>query len=83
MNGEGLKSPRLNCLHRRVRTGVGCAPYDKLEGQVLPLYYQHTRWTWMMKQGMSKIGSYFNSRRMRRRDTSVAYVRVREGLTEG
>jgi glycogen phosphorylase len=52
------------------------ALYDKLEGQVLPLYHQdRARWTWMMKQGISKIASYFNSQRMMRRYTTEAYVR--------
>ena len=83
MKGESPESPHLNCPHRRVRSGVGGAPYDKLEGQALPLYYQHTRWTWMMKQGMSRIGFYFRSQRMMRRYATEAYVRVREGLTEG
>jgi starch phosphorylase len=53
-----------------------CALYDKLEGHVLPLYYEaHARWVWMMKQGISKIASYFNSQRMMRRYTTEAYVR--------
>ena len=53
------------------------ALYDKLDGQVLPLYYRdHAQWTWMMKQGVSKIASYFNSQRMMRRYTTEAYVRV-------
>lgn len=52
------------------------ALYDKLEGHVLPLYYEdHARWVWMMKQGISKIASYFNSQRMMRRYTTEAYVR--------
>lgn len=51
--------------------------YDRLEGRVLPLYYQdRARWIWMMKQGISKIASYFNSQRMMRRYTTEAYVRV-------
>jgi starch phosphorylase len=50
--------------------------YGKLEGQVLPMYYQdRARWIWMMKQGISKIASYFNSQRMMRRYTTEAYVR--------
>lgn len=54
----------------------GAELYDKLEGQVLPMYYQdHAQWTWMMKQGISKIASYFNSQRMMRRYTTEAYVR--------
>ena len=42
--------------------------YRKLEEAVLPLYYEdRPRWIWMMKQAISKIGSYFNSTRMMRR----------------
>ncbi|WP_343058493.1 alpha-glucan family phosphorylase [Microvirga mediterraneensis] len=52
------------------------ALYAKLEGQVLPLYHQdRARWVWMMKQGIAKIPSYFNSQRMMRRYTTEAYVR--------
>ena len=54
----------------------GTELYDKLEGQVLPLYYRdRARWIGMMKQGISKIASYFNSQRMMRRYTTEAYVR--------
>ncbi len=50
--------------------------YDKLENVVLPLYVNdRTRWIWMMKQGISKIASYFNSQRMMRRYASEAYIR--------
>lgn len=50
--------------------------YDKLEHKVLPLYYgDKTRWTWMMKQSMSKIGAYFNSHRMMRRYANEGYLR--------
>ncbi len=50
--------------------------YDKLETVVLPLYAtDRARWTWMMKQGISKIASYFNSQRMMRRYASEAYIR--------
>ncbi|HEX6113881.1 MAG TPA: alpha-glucan family phosphorylase, partial [Geminicoccaceae bacterium] len=35
--------------------------YDKLEHEVLPLYHtDRTKWIWMMKQSISKIGYYFN-----------------------
>jgi len=59
--------------------------YDKLEQIVLPLYYQdRARWVWMMKQSISKIGSYFNAHRMMRRYAAEAYVgrrmaRLRQG----
>lgn len=50
--------------------------YQKLEDTVLPLYYSdRSRWTWMMKQAIAKIGSVFNSQRMMRRYTTEAYVR--------
>jgi hypothetical protein len=36
--------------------------YRKLEDIVLPLYYDdRSRWIWMMKQSISKVGAYFNS----------------------
>jgi len=48
---------------------------DKLEETILPLYYgDRPRWTWMMKQSISKIGSYFNSQRMMRRYGSEVYL---------
>jgi len=50
--------------------------YQKLEGTVLPLYYaDRSRWTWMMKQAVAKIGSVFNSQRMMRRYATEAYMR--------
>ena len=50
--------------------------YRKLEDVVLPLYYDdRPRWIWMMKQAISKIGSYFNSTRMMRRYATEAYIR--------
>ena len=50
--------------------------YQKLEQVVLPLYYgDQPRWIWMMKQAISKIGSYFNSTRMMRRYATEAYIR--------
>ena len=43
---------------------------------MLPLYYDNrAHWIWMMKQAISKIGSYFNSQRMMRRYASEAYIR--------
>jgi len=49
--------------------------YRKLETIVLPLYYDdRVRWIWMMKQAISKIGSYFNSTRMMRRYATEAYL---------
>jgi glycogen phosphorylase len=50
--------------------------YDKLEGGVLPLWYDdRERWTWMMKQAIGKIAPRFNSQRMMRRYASEAYLR--------
>jgi len=52
------------------------ALYDKLDGVVLPLYEQNpSRWTWMMKESISKVGSQFTSQRMMRRYASEAYLR--------
>jgi glycogen phosphorylase len=49
--------------------------YDKLARIVLPLYYDdRPRWIFMMKQSISKIGSYFNSQRMMRRYATEAYI---------
>src|SRR5690606_8932056 len=50
--------------------------YDKLENSVLPLYYNDPgRWTWMMKQSIAKLASYFNSQRMMRRYATDAYLK--------
>lgn len=50
--------------------------YEKLEHVVLPLWYDDpARWTWMMKQSISKIAPRFNSQRMMRRYASEAYLR--------
>jgi len=50
--------------------------YDRLESTVLPLWFDdRTRWIWMMKQCISRIGSRFHSQRMMRRYASEAYLR--------
>jgi glycogen phosphorylase len=50
--------------------------YAKLESMILPLYRgDRPRWISMMKDSISKIGSYFNSQRMMRRYASEAYIR--------
>jgi starch phosphorylase len=50
--------------------------YRKLGDTVLPLYYtDRSRWTWMMKQSIAKIGSMFNSHRMMGRYATEAYLR--------
>ena len=57
-------------------TSDGAALYDKLSEQVLPLYYgDRSRWIWMMKQAISKIGAYFNTQQMVRRYATEAYFR--------
>jgi starch phosphorylase len=49
--------------------------YRKLEQVVLPQWYDdRAQWLWMMKQAISKIGSYFNTQRMMRRYAAEAYV---------
>ncbi|MYZ49239.1 alpha-glucan family phosphorylase [Propylenella binzhouense] len=49
--------------------------YEKLGNTVLPLWYDdRPRWIWMMKQSISKIGSYFNTQRMMRRYATEAYL---------
>jgi starch phosphorylase len=49
--------------------------YAKLDEVVLPLWYDdRPRWIWMMKQSISKLGSYFNSTRMIRRYATEAYL---------
>jgi starch phosphorylase len=49
--------------------------YGKLDAVVLPLWYdERARWIWMMKQSISKLGSYFNSTRMMRRYAAEAYL---------
>jgi starch phosphorylase len=57
--------------------GADATPlYERLEHVVLPLYYEdRTKWTWMMKQAVSKIACYFNSHRMMRRYAAEAYLR--------
>ena len=50
--------------------------YTKLEHVVLPLYHHdRERWTWMMRQAISKIACYFNTQRMMRRYAAEAYIR--------
>lgn len=50
--------------------------YDKLEQQVLPLYYgDHAGWTAVMKGAITHNASFFNSHRMMRRYVVEAYLR--------
>jgi len=57
------------------------AVYEKLEEDVLPLFFNDPeRWRWMMKQAIGNIAYYFNSHRMMRRYATEAYLRPkREG----
>ena len=50
--------------------------YDKLQHIVLKTYSEdRTKWIWMMKQAISRIGSQFNTHRMMRRYAAEAYLR--------
>ncbi|HEX2675858.1 MAG TPA: alpha-glucan family phosphorylase [Polyangiales bacterium] len=50
--------------------------YSKLEGLVLPLYYeQPQRWLAVMQGAIAKNAPYFNSQRMMRRYAADAYLR--------
>jgi len=50
--------------------------YAKLEQVVLPLYHRDPeRWSWMMRQAIAKVASYFNTQRMMRRYAAEAYLR--------
>jgi starch phosphorylase len=50
--------------------------YDKLEKQVLPLYYgDRAGWSAVMKGAISRNASFFNSHRMMRRYAVEAYLR--------
>lgn len=50
--------------------------YDKLEQQVLPLWYgDRAGWIQVMKGAISKNAAYFNSHRMMRRYAAEAYLR--------
>ena len=54
------------------------ALYTRLETNVLPTYYgDRDRWIWMMKQAISKIGSYFDTHRMVQRYATEAYFHGR------
>ncbi len=65
-DGDGNSSPAAHAD----------ALYRKLDELVLPLYYKdRTRWIWMMRETISKIGAYFNSQRMMRRYATEAYLR--------
>lgn len=49
--------------------------YDKLEHEVLPMYYERgDEWVRMMKMSVMKNGTYFNSHRMMRRYVCESYI---------
>ncbi len=51
------------------------ALYRRLEGEVLPCFYQETdRWRSMMKQSIAHVGSRFNTHRMLRQYAAEAYL---------
>lgn len=60
-------------------SGDAASLYDKLQHEVLPLYYGGnagpSAWTRIMKGAISKNASYFNSHRMMRRYSTEAYLR--------
>jgi starch phosphorylase len=70
--GDGAAaSGTSSAAHRRDADDL----YGKLDEVVLPLWYDdRPRWIWMMKQSISKLGSYFNSTRMIRRYATEAYL---------
>ena len=74
---EGITGWAIDHYHGESAHGADSqALYNKLEHIVLPLYHQdRSRWTWMMKQAISKIGSRFNTQHMMRRYASEAYLR--------
>ncbi len=50
--------------------------YQKLEQQIIPLYYNEPRtWIRMMQNAIGKNAYYFNSHRMMRRYVTEAYIR--------
>ncbi|MFM1988151.1 MAG: hypothetical protein RJA99_1108 [Pseudomonadota bacterium] len=50
--------------------------YAKLERVVLPTWHHdRERWTWIMRQAISKIACTFNTQRMMRRYAAEAYLR--------
>jgi len=50
--------------------------YKKLEGQIIPLYYEdRAGWIRMMQGAVGKVAYYFNTHRMMRRYVTEAYIR--------
>jgi starch phosphorylase len=72
VTGWGIDSPPGQSTDKEASEVL----YDKLQRTVLPLYHQdRSRWIWMMKQAISRIGPLFSSQRMMRRYASEAYLR--------
>ena len=73
---EGITGWSIDHQPEGTREDHARALYEKLETIVLPLYAQdRSRWIWIMKQAISKIGPIFNSQHMMRRYASEAYLR--------
>ncbi len=50
--------------------------YRKLEGEIIPLYYEdRDGWIRMMSSAIGKVAYYFNTHRMMRRYVTEAYIR--------
>ncbi len=72
---EGVTGWAIGVDERRSHDVDAADLYDKLERIVLPLYHDdRARWIWMMKQSISKIGTFFNAHRMMRRYAAEAYI---------
>jgi glycogen phosphorylase len=72
---EGVTGWAIGIDEPRSHGDDAASLYDKLEDTVLPLYYgDRAQWIWMMKQSISKIGSFFNAHRMMRRYAAEAYI---------
>jgi glycogen phosphorylase len=72
---EGVTGWAIGDDEERTRLDDANSLYDKLETTVLPLYHgDRAAWIWMMKQSISKVGSFFNAHRMMRRYAAEAYI---------
>lgn len=72
---EGVTGWAIGGDNGHVRSDDAASLYDKLDTVVLPLYHgDRTRWVWMMKQSISKIGCFFNAHRMMRHYAAEAYL---------
>lgn len=81
---EGVTGWAIGSDDHAVRDQDADDLYATLEGTVLPLYYRDRgRWIWMMKQSISKIGSFFNAHRMMRRYAAEAYIPRQSSVAVG